>query len=130
MGLLGIVAEPLQNLLANKSAGVIAAAGVTSFIVLAIILNALNQLLFKNPNEPPVVFHWVPFIGSTVSYGIDPYKFFFRCRQKVSHEKPLCFCSRKLNDDSMVMSLRLFCWGKRRQCVSEPRATSSSSTGS
>jgi hypothetical protein len=43
----------------------------------------LNQILFKNPLEPPVVFHWVPVIGSTITYGIDPYKFFFECRAKV-----------------------------------------------
>lgn len=29
-----------------------------------------------------MVFHWFPFIGSTVSYGMDPYKFFFDCRAK------------------------------------------------
>ena len=52
-------------------------------IILAIVLNVLKQLLFKNPTEPPVVFHWLPFIGSTITYGIDPYKFFFSCRAKV-----------------------------------------------
>jgi hypothetical protein len=34
-------------------------------------------------NEPPVVFHWLPIIGSTVTYGIDPYKFFFAQQKKV-----------------------------------------------
>lgn len=28
------------------------------------------------------MFHLVPFIGSTIAYGIDPYKFFFACREK------------------------------------------------
>ena len=46
------------------------------------MLNVLRQLLFKNKNEPPLVFHWVPIIGSTISYGIDPFKFFFACREK------------------------------------------------
>lgn len=55
---------------------------VAAFVIL-IVLNALFQLAFQNPNEPPVVFHWFPFIGNTVSYGIDPYKFFFSCREKV-----------------------------------------------
>ena len=41
------------------------------------------QLLPKNKNEPPVVFHIFPIIGSTVSYGIDPYKFLFDNREKV-----------------------------------------------
>lgn len=43
----------------------------------------LSQLLLKNPNEPPVVFHWFPVIGNTVTYGMDPYGFFFACRKKV-----------------------------------------------
>jgi uncharacterized protein with PQ loop repeat len=59
------------------------AAGFAVFTVLAIVLNVLKQLLFKNSHEPPLVFHWVPFFGSTVVYGMDPYKFFFNCREKV-----------------------------------------------
>jgi hypothetical protein len=56
---------------------------LASFIVLIVLLNVLQQLLFKNSNEPPMVFHWFPVIGSTITYGIDPYKFFFDCRAKV-----------------------------------------------
>jgi sterol 14-demethylase len=29
------------------------------------------------------VFHWFPVIGNTVTYGMDPYRFFFECRAKV-----------------------------------------------
>lgn len=58
---------------------------LAAFLVLSIVLNVLNQLLFRNPSEPPVVFHLLPVLGSTIPYGIDPYKFFFRCREKVSH---------------------------------------------
>lgn len=58
-------------------------AASATFLVLAVVLNVLKQLLLKNPNEPPVVFHWFPFIGSAVTYGMDPYKFFFDCRKKV-----------------------------------------------
>lgn len=83
MGLLATIAGPLVDLISHRSIGVVIASGVASFVVLAILLNVLKQLLFRNPNEPPVVFHWVPFIGSTITYGIDPYKFFFSCRQKV-----------------------------------------------
>ena len=82
MGVLAFVVEPLR-VLSNKSTVLACLAGLLSLIAFSIILNVLNQLIFKNPNEPPVVFHWVPFFGSTVSYGIDPYKFFFSCRQKV-----------------------------------------------
>jgi sterol 14-demethylase len=64
--------------------GVVVAAGVISLIVLFSLLSVLNQLLFKNPNEPPVIFHWFPIIGSTLSYGTDPYEFFKKCRTEVS----------------------------------------------
>lgn len=57
--------------------------GVLSFIALSVVVNVLRQLLFKNPHEPPVVFHWFPFIGSTVSYGMEPYKFFNEAHAKV-----------------------------------------------
>ncbi|KAL5335244.1 cytochrome P450 [Aspergillus crustosus] len=56
--------------------------GFLTFIAVAVVLNVLQQILFKAPNEPPVVFHWFPFVGSTISYGIDPYKFFFSSRAK------------------------------------------------
>lgn len=54
-----------------------------SFLILVILFNLLQQLAFKPPSEPPVVFHWLPIIGSTVTYGIDPFKFFFDCQAKV-----------------------------------------------
>lgn len=56
--------------------------GFATFITVAILLNVASQILFRNKNEPPLVFHWVPVIGSTITYGIDPYKFFFSCREK------------------------------------------------
>jgi sterol 14-demethylase len=56
---------------------------ILSVVVLAIFTNILQQALFRNPNEPPLVFHWLPLIGSTVTYGIDPFKFFFDCQAKV-----------------------------------------------
>lgn len=89
MGLIQLLTEPLCNLLGTSSIGVVLAAGFASFTVLAIVLNVLHQLVFRNPNEPPLVFHWVPFFGSTITYGIDPYHFFFRCREKVCLLAPL-----------------------------------------
>lgn len=83
MGVLANTAGPLGYLFLRSSATLLIVSGVVTFVVLAIVLNVLHQLLFKNPNEPPVVFHWVPVIGSTILYGIDPYKFFFSCREKV-----------------------------------------------
>ena len=60
----------------------LAVSGVSIFLVLTIGQHVLRQLLFRKHNEPPIVFHWLPFLGSTISYGIDPYRFFFDCRAK------------------------------------------------
>ena len=83
MGFLKLITEPLRNLLGTSSTGAVLAALTLSLIVLAIVLNVLHQLVFRNPSDPPLVFHWVPFFGSTITYGIDPYHFFFRSREKV-----------------------------------------------
>lgn len=83
MGILGTLASPLAALAEDTSTTVLVASIVASFIVLSIVINVLRQLIFKNPHEPPLVFHWVPFIGSTITYGIDPYRFFFACKEKV-----------------------------------------------
>lgn len=60
------------------SAGLIPA----TLLVLAVILNVLRQLLFKDPKTPPLVFYWFPIIGSMITYGINPYDFFFKNRKK------------------------------------------------
>ncbi|KAK9247906.1 cytochrome P450 [Lipomyces tetrasporus] len=62
--------------------GHIVLAGLAAFIVVSIVLNVLSQILFRDPNRPPVVFHWIPVFGSAVSYGMDPYKFFEENRKK------------------------------------------------
>jgi sterol 14-demethylase len=73
------LAQQYQELPLGQQVGL----GLGAFVALSIILNVLSQLLFKNPNEPPMVFHWLPFIGSTVTYGMDPPKFFKENRAKV-----------------------------------------------
>lgn len=83
MGVLTAVTEPIGNFTANSSTPVVIAAGFAAFLVVAVVLNVFQQLFLKNPNEPPLVFHWFPVIGSTVTYGIDPYKFFFAQQKKV-----------------------------------------------
>lgn len=56
---------------------------VVGLPVLAIALNIFYQLFWpKDPTLPPVVFHWIPWVGSAVSYGMDPYGFMFRNREK------------------------------------------------
>lgn len=56
---------------------------VLTFLVLSVVVNVAQQLLFKNPHEPPVVFHLFPVIGSTITYGMDPPRFFKENREKV-----------------------------------------------
>lgn len=83
MGVLEHVAGPLGSFRSNASTPILAVAGFFAFIVLSVVLNVLSQVLLKKSNEPPMVFHWLPWIGSTVTYGMDPYKFFFANREKV-----------------------------------------------
>lgn len=67
----------------TQSSYTLASVGALSFIALSVVINVLRQLLFKKAHEPPVVFHWFPFVGSTISYGMDPYNFFNQSRAKV-----------------------------------------------
>ncbi|KAF2740516.1 lanosterol 14-alpha-demethylase [Polyplosphaeria fusca] len=83
MGVFTNIAGPLGHITSNTSIPVLVVAGFASFLVLAVVLNVLSQLLFKKPNEPPLVFHWFPILGSTITYGMDPYKFFFANKAKV-----------------------------------------------
>lgn len=85
MGLLENVTGSFALQASQRGMGVTIAAGAFAVLVLAVVLNVLSQLLLKNPNEPPIVFHWFPIIGSTVTYGMDPYKFFCDCRAKVGY---------------------------------------------
>ena len=66
---------------------------LVSLVLVSIATNILKQLFYRDPHRPPVVWHWIPKVGSTVDYGKDPYKFFFKCREKVSsflvHAQPL-----------------------------------------
>lgn len=88
MGVLEIITDPLYEQVSQRGVGIVAAAGFIAFIVLTVVLNVLSQLLFKNPSDPPMVFHLFPIIGSTITYGMDPYGFFFRCRAKVGYPPP------------------------------------------
>ncbi|EUC64781.1 lanosterol 14-alpha-demethylase, partial [Rhizoctonia solani AG-3 Rhs1AP] len=63
-----------------------AIAALTAFVVIPVVAIALNvawQLLVpRDPSLPPLVFHWVPIIGSAIAYGDDPLAFLFSCREK------------------------------------------------
>lgn len=47
------------------------------------VYNVVWQLLYLMRNDRvPLVFHWIPWFGSAVGYGMQPYDFFERCRAK------------------------------------------------
>ena len=83
MDLLSTLHSPIEGLVSGISTTTLIFLGLVGFVSLSIFLNVLRQALLKNSREPPIVFHYVPFIGSTIAYGIDPYKFFFSNLEKV-----------------------------------------------
>lgn len=57
---------------------------VAALLLLILCLHRLSLYLFGKKDEPPVVPYWLPFVGSAIMYGRDPYVFFFQCREKVN----------------------------------------------
>ncbi|OLY85446.1 Lanosterol 14-alpha demethylase [Smittium mucronatum] len=58
---------------------------LSSIIILLVTLVSwaqLEQMIFVNPNEPPVVHYWIPFIGSLIELGIHPLEFMRKNREK------------------------------------------------
>ncbi|KAI0408906.1 cytochrome P450 51 [Xylaria palmicola] len=82
MGLLQQVSGPLSQQLSQLSIASQVGAVVAGLLFVSVVANVLQQILFRNPNEPPVVFHWFPLIGSTITYGMDPPRFFKENREK------------------------------------------------
>ena len=125
MGLVETLLGPLAENLPSTSIWATIALCFAAFFILAIVLNVLQQLLFKKPNEPPIVFHWVPIIGSTITYGIDPYQFFGACRRKVHSLHDISKCA--ANVSSTATSSPSSYLEKRRLYAWEQKATISSS---
>jgi sterol 14-demethylase len=88
MGLLatltGPFAEPLAEHFQDVPTVAIVCVGVFGLLCFTVLATVLRQVLVKNPNEPPIVFHWFPVIGNTITYGMDPMSFFQRCHEKVT----------------------------------------------
>ncbi|KAL5529922.1 ERG11_1 [Sanghuangporus sanghuang] len=62
-----------------------------------ILLTVLFQLLFPgDPTHPPVVFHWLPIIGSAIEYGNDPIAFFRKCQEKYGNVFTFILLGRKV----------------------------------
>jgi len=83
MGFLQEVAGPLSQQFSQLGLGSQIGVVVGSIVFVSVFVNVMRQVLFKNPNEPPMVFHWFPLIGSTITYGMDPPRFFAENRKKV-----------------------------------------------
>ncbi|KAF5327649.1 hypothetical protein D9619_004798 [Psilocybe cf. subviscida] len=51
--------------------------------LIIISLNILRQIIVpRRATDPPVIFHWLPFVGSAIAYGNDPLGFLFDCQEK------------------------------------------------
>lgn len=131
MGILATVTDAVSVHLGDKPLWLAVSIVAGATFALAIVLNVLSQLLpvRRKGSEPPLVFHWVPFIGSTITYGIDPYKFFFNCREQVRF--PVQPALRPgLPTDSLVRSTAMSspssCSARKLLSASVPRATTSS----
>jgi len=83
MGVLQGAFAPLADKFSALGLGTQIAVGLSSVLILSVVLNVAQQILFRNHSEPPMVFHWFPFIGNTITYGIDPPKFYKECRERV-----------------------------------------------
>src|ERR1700761_3790608 len=52
--------------------------------ILAVLFNALWQVTVpRKASDPPLVFHWLPIVGSALWDGNDPINFFKSCQEKV-----------------------------------------------
>jgi len=85
MGVLQEVAGPLSQQFSQLGLASQIGIVVATLLSVTVFVNVLQQVLFRNPNEPPLVFHWFPVIGSTITYGMDPPRFFDENRKKVSN---------------------------------------------
>ncbi|KAJ6478973.1 lanosterol 14-alpha-demethylase [Mycena sanguinolenta] len=65
--------------------------------VLAILFNALWQKIApRKASDPPVVFHWLPIIGSAIWYGNDPINFFQTCQERYGNVFTFILLGRKV----------------------------------
>ncbi|KAG6828537.1 hypothetical protein H0H92_007615 [Tricholoma furcatifolium] len=52
------------------------------FLLILVNIPIVAIVIPRKATDPPVIFHWLPYIGSAIQYGNDPMNFFFACREK------------------------------------------------
>ncbi|CAI2019651.1 hypothetical protein SEUBUCD646_0H00680 [Saccharomyces eubayanus] len=80
-----IVAEALEyvNIGLSHFMGLPLAQRISLVIIAPFIYNIVWQLLYSlRKDRPPLVFYWIPWVGSAVTYGMKPYEFFEQCQKK------------------------------------------------
>ena len=77
MGFIAVVTAPLERLAQSLPLWQMVLLGATVLLTVAISANIIRQLVFYDRKAPPEVFSLLPGLGSTIQYGIDPFKFFF-----------------------------------------------------
>ncbi len=82
MGFLASISAPVERLTQSLPLWQLVLLGFSTFIATAIAGNVIRQLAFYDRSGPPEVFSILPVLGSTIVYGIDPFKFFFACHEK------------------------------------------------
>ncbi|KAG7661532.1 ERG11 [[Candida] subhashii] len=56
---------------------------ISLLIIVPFVYNIVYQLLYSlRKDRVPLVFYWIPWVGSAVQFGMAPYAFFETCRQK------------------------------------------------
>ncbi|EJU04979.1 lanosterol 14-alpha-demethylase [Dacryopinax primogenitus] len=114
----------LEPYLANPNWPIIAVTLALVFPIIAIVLNVASQLLLpRDRTKPPTVFHLIPFIGSAVAYGMDPYKFFFSMREKYGEVFTFILLGRKMTVCLGAKGTNTILGGKLSQVCAEDAYT-------
>ncbi|GMM36669.1 sterol 14-demethylase [Saccharomycopsis crataegensis] len=67
--------EKLQELSKFQIAGLL--------LAIPFIYNIVSQLLYKlRKDRVPLVWYWIPWFGSAIPYGMQPYEFFAKCQKQ------------------------------------------------
>ncbi|KAK7018542.1 lanosterol 14-alpha-demethylase [Favolaschia claudopus] len=65
--------------------------------ILAVFFNVLWQKIApRKASDPPLVFHWLPIIGSAIWYGNDPINFFQTCQERYGNVFTFILLGRKV----------------------------------